>query len=371
MAAMRGLSATVIGILAACVGCTSSSSSSSEQADAASLALSDSEYRSRVVQSMHDVLLGDIDVLLGAAQDLQAAAPIPPARGWDPLEDAAAIDATKAAWFRARSAYERVEGALAPLFPDIDRAIDARYDDFLAELGPGGDPDPFDGQGVTGMHAIERILWSDAAPGRVVDFEKTLPGYAPAAFPATEQEAARFASGLCGKLATDITSLRGQWQPVHINVVLAFEGLVSLMNEQREKVRKAASNEEESRYAQRTMTDIRDNLDGTKAAFSLFEPWLATKKDAQDGTKDGPTIDGKIQAGFDSLAETYASVSGEAVPAPPPTWSSESPSPGDLATPFGKLYSGVDAAVDPNDAESIVAQMNDAGAVLGFPVPPH
>ena len=42
-----------------------------------------------------------------------------------------AIAAMTAAWVRARTAYEHIEGALAPLFPDLDAAIDARYDDFL------------------------------------------------------------------------------------------------------------------------------------------------------------------------------------------------------------------------------------------------
>ena len=44
------------------------------------------------------------------------------------------------------------------------------------------------------------------------------------------------------------------------------------MNEQREKVVKASTaTEEESRYAQRTMADIRDNLAGTKNAYALFQ----------------------------------------------------------------------------------------------------
>ena len=150
-----------------------------------------------------------------------------------------------------------------------------------------------------------------------------------------------------------------------IQIAIAFQGLISLMNEQREKVSKAASNEEESRYAQRTMVDIRDNLAGTEAAYALFRPWLLTKK-SSDPLRDGKSIDANIAAGFDKLAAAYAAVSADAFPIPPPTWSSESPSPDDLATPFGQLYSQVTSAVDPNDPSSVVAQMNDAAAALGL-----
>jgi iron uptake system component EfeO len=64
------------------------------------------------------------------------------------------LAAMKTAWRKTRVAYEHIEGALAPIFPDVDFAIDARYDDYLSELGPTADADPFDGEGVTGMHGI-------------------------------------------------------------------------------------------------------------------------------------------------------------------------------------------------------------------------
>ena len=119
------------------------------------------------------------------ATDLQAAAPAPDADGWGPATDATAIAQMKAAWVRGRTAYERVEGVLAPLFPDIDSSIDARYDDFMTQLGGYGDSNLFDDQGVTGMHAIERILYANLIPPDVVDFESHLPGYSPAEFPST------------------------------------------------------------------------------------------------------------------------------------------------------------------------------------------
>ncbi len=327
----------------------------------------DAQYRAEAVHGLHDAYLGDLRALVRAAGDLQRAAPSPADRGWDATKDAAAIAAMKDAWVRARTAYEHVEGALAPLFPDIDVSIDARYDDFLAQLGAAGDTDLFDDEGVTGMHAVERILYSSVTPRRVVAFESSLPGYVPAAFPATAAQAAEFKSKLCGKLISDARELEQQWTPADIDAAIAFQGLISLMNEQREKVQKASSNEEESRYSQRTMADLRDNLSGTKVAYAFFQPWITAKASPGVPSRDGRTIDGAIEAGFAALDQAYRRVDGDAIPQPPATWSAEAPSAAGLATPFGELYTVVDRAVDPNTASSVVAQMSDAATVLGFP----
>lgn len=322
---------------------------------------SDDEERQRAVQGMHDALLEDVTTLAKAAEEIEAAAPTPADRGWDATLDAAAIGSMRATWMRARTAYEHVEGALAPLFPDIDYAIDARYDDFMGNLAAsGGDAYLFDGVGVTGMHAIERILFADTIPQRVVDFEKTLPGYVPAAMPRTAQEAADFKAKLCARLVADTKTLLEQWTPAKIDVAVAYQGLVSLVKEQLEKVQKAATSEEESRYSQRTMTDLRDNLAGSRKAYGIFQPWILTKGD--DGKRD----DERVLAGFAALDAAYGAVTGEAIPAPPPTWSAEQPSAADLATPFGKLYSAVHTAVDPANQDSVVVHLVDAGKLLGF-----
>ena len=333
-----------------------------------STAPTDDQYRAEAVGGMHDAYLVDLQTLVHAAQDLQRAAPLPVDRGWDATQDATAIAAMKDAWVRARTAYEHVEGALAPLFPDLDVSIDARYDDFLAQLAAqGGDQDLFDDVGVTGMHAVERILYSDVTPARVVAFEASLPGYAPAAFPATAAQAAAFKSELCGKLVSDALELEEQWTPADIDAAIAFQGLISLMNEQREKVQKASSNEEESRYSQRTMADLRDNLAGTRVAYGFFEPWILAKASPGAPARDGHAIDGEIEAGFAELDGAYGKIEGDSIPQPPATWSAERPSPGDLQTAFGRLYTVVDDAVDPTVEDSVVAQMNDAATVLGFP----
>jgi len=316
----------------------------------------DAQYEADVTSGMHVRLLGDIEALHQAALELQKAAP---EHAWEVDADADAIQAMTDAWLAAREAYERVEGALAPNFPDIDGYIDARYEDFLEELGADGDQDLFDDQGVTGMHAIERILFAPTTPAAVVKLESTLPGYAPAAWPVTDDQAGEFKAKLCERLGADTETLREQWAPSGIDLEGSFDGLISLMNEQREKVTKAASEEEESRYAQRTMADIRDNLAGTRKIYALFRPWLSSKS-------DGAAIDADVEAAFDALDAAYAKVDGDAIPAPPPDWSTEAPTEADLATPFGELYSAVRAAVDPNVPGSAVDGMNRAAVALGF-----
>jgi iron uptake system component EfeO len=346
----RGLrKLAILAVLACSVACSSSNKDSS-----------DAQFEASVTSGVHDAILSDMQDLVEASIALQADAPLPMGRGWDATLDADAITKMKADWALTRTAYEKMEGAVAPIFPDLDHSLDARYDDFLSSLGGFGDPDPFDGMGITGMHAIERILWADSIPETVVDFEDKLPGYAPASFPTTDAQAAEFKKGLCGKLISDAMELESEWQPSRIDLGSAFKGLISLMNEQNEKVSKAATGEEESRYSQHTMDDIRDNLTGTKVVYEIFQPWIVSKT-------GGNAVDTQIEAGFATLAQTYAMFPGDTIPEPPATWSSFDPTPDDLATPFGQLFTAVQASVNPQTNGSVVYEMNQAADLLGFP----
>lgn len=317
----------------------------------------DADYRREITAQMQASLLVDLDALIASATELQSAAP---GHAWTDA-DAPTIEIMQRKWLDARHAYEHVEGALAPIFPDLDRSLDARYEAFLEGLVGKGDDYLFDDQGVTGMHAAERILFVKSTPANVVTFEKSLPGYRAAAWPATDAEAADFKQKLLRKILADAQAIRAGWQPAKIDIGTAWQGLVGLMNEQKEKVDKASEGTEESRYAQRTMNDIRWNLEGTRKIYALFAPWLRSKS-------GGVEIDQDIQAGFAGLQTIYDAVSGEAIPAPPSTWSAEKPTEADLATPFGKLWSGVHGAVDPAKKGSIVERMNAASALFGFPV---
>ena len=323
-------------------------------------AKTDAAYREEAVAGMHDALLADIRTLHAAARR-HAGAPRAD-HAWDAGRDAVAIDAMRASWRRARTRTSTSRARSAPLFPDIDNAIDARYDDFMTQLeAQGGDKDLFDGEGVTGMHAIERILWAPRAAGAHRRLRALAARLLPAAFPATDAEARELRTGLCDKLVADVATLEAQWSPANIDAAIAFQGLIQLVQEQREKVQKAASDEEESRYSQRTMADLRDNLLGAEEVYAMFQPWLRSKGDA------GEAADAKIHAGFRALEAAYAEVPGDAIPEPPPTWSAEAPSEADLATPFGELYTAVTDAVGHARPGSTVDELERAASLLGFP----
>lgn len=318
----------------------------------------DADYEKEIADGMQSSIAAEIDAWLGSAKSLCEAAPAPMGRGWDSKLDAAAITAMKAAWKDSRTHYEHIEGAVAPLFPELDAASDARYDDFLSELAE-GDKNLFDDEGVTGMHAIERILYFDTIPEEVVAFESKLPGYVAASYPTSEVEAAEFKTKLCARLLVDVGTLRDQWKPAKLDIGAAFQGLISLMNEQHEKVNKASTGQEESRYSRMTLADIHSNLAGTEAIYALFQPWLLSKP-------KGPEADKGITAGFKELQTAYDANPGDTIPTPPATWSAD-PSAEDLATPFGELYQAVTVAVDPARDGSVVFEMNAAAAVMGLP----
>ncbi len=320
---------------------------------------SEGQLKADIVTSMHALMLTELQGLNQAALDLQAAAPAAFSPGWDPSQDSgAAIDAMKEAWTRTRLHWERAEGPVAPMFSDIDTAIDSRYEDMIKALNGAGDPDPFDGQGMIGMHAIERILYAPG-PKTVADTESSLSGYQPAVWPTSDPQAAEFKSGICQRLVDDTQTLLDQWKTKAIDLSAVFTGLTGLVNSQAEKVGLAAMNQQESRYSQTTMADLRSNLSGTRAVYDLFSMWLATKTYQTN-------LDKNAMAAFDRLDAQYASVPGDAIPDPPPLWSNP-PSVDDTATPFGMLYIAVTDEADPSRSGSAVDTMNQVANALGLP----
>src|SRR5687767_12720954 len=95
----------------------------------------DEVERSNVQRGMKTFIRQDIESWLGASRDLAQAAPVSAGRGWDATLDKNGIAEMKRHWAKARWAYERIEGAIAPMFPESDTATDARYDDFLLVIG--------------------------------------------------------------------------------------------------------------------------------------------------------------------------------------------------------------------------------------------
>jgi iron uptake system component EfeO len=326
------------------------------------------DVKSQIATNMASTMATTLADLVTSAQALQAAAP---SRAWT-YKTGAATDLTDdewnamtAPWTKARADYEKVEGATAPVYPNIDTTIDGRVEDF----GPGGasptlstTSDMFGTSGMSGLHAAERILYISTTPEGVVTYENALGYCPPQAYPTTDAQALEFKNVLLGKIITDAQTLQAGWTASNIDVGGAFQGLVGLMNEQHEKTSLAGLHEEESRYSQHTMTDLRDNLAGTQAIYKLFQPWLTS-------VSGGAAIDANITAGFGTLSALYATpaYSGNAFPQPPADWSEANPTAADLETTFGTLYQAVVAATDPTASSSVVAQMNDAATLLGLP----
>src|ERR1019366_6606336 len=347
------LGVTMTPVMGAVTACSSSSG-------AASAPKTDAQFQQEATHGMHDSLQTDLKALVKAATDMQAAAPDHP---WDETDPA--VPVMEAAWIAARHAYEHVEGATAPVFPDIDISIDGRVEDFSMGAGTGAlnaTSDMFSDQGMTGLHAVERILYASVTPASVVAYETGLGYVPPQSYPKTQQDADDFKNKLCAKIITDATDLLNGWTPAMIDIGSAFSGLTSLMNEQKEKVTKAGLDQEESRYSQRTMDDLRQNLAGTTIIYAVFSPWIKSKAGGSD-------VDAKVNASFVGLKSVYdsAAYAGDAFPKPPADWSDVTPSAADLMTPFGQLYTAADSAVDATKADSTVSEMNDAAALCGLP----
>lgn len=292
-----------------------------------------------------------------AAVALQDAAPEPDADGWNAADDAAAVEAMRAEWKKARLAYERIEGAIAVIFPELDASTDERYDGFIAE---GEDAFLFDGEGVTGVHGIERILWADQHPEHVVAFESALPGYIAAAFPANLEEARAFKEGLLQKLVDDTQTMVDDFRPLALAPAAAFRGVIGSLEEQLEKVSLAATGEDESRYAQHTMADMRANLEGGRRIYEAFQPWLQS-------VEGGPALAAKVIAGFERLGAHYVAIQGDAIPAVPDGWNPSNPSAEHLETPYGELFQLLEAEADPQASDSLVHAMAEAADAMAIP----
>src|SRR5262249_55550284 len=159
------------------------------------------------------------------------------------------------------------------MFAGLNESMDERYDVLLDGIGPKGDPYLFDDEGVIGMHAVERILYTPIIRREVVEFERSLAGYQPASYPKTDDDAIAFKTLLVQRLVDDAVELQASWRPEDVDIAAAYKGLVDLMSEQKEKIDLAATGAEESRYANITLLDLRNNLGGTNQVYDLFREW--------------------------------------------------------------------------------------------------
>lgn len=318
----------------------------------------DGDPTDAAVVAVKDYVAGELDALHAACVALQQAAPAPDADGWNATDDDDAVVSMKRSWLDARAAYEHVEGAIAVLFPDLDRTTDERYDGFLAS---GPDDDPFDGEGVVGVHAIERILWSDAIPAHVVAFEQQLPHYRLAAFPVDEAQARAFRDALAGRLIDDTATMRDAFGPLSLAPETAYRGVLGSLQEQHEKVGLAGTGEDESRYAAVTLADMRHNLQGGRAIFAAFAAAL------DDVGDDGRATRARIEDGFDRAEAVLQGIDGDAIPLPPPSWNPDAPTDADLQTDYGRLHAFFAQETDVDDDDSFVAAFARGADLLGIP----
>jgi iron uptake system component EfeO len=312
------------------------------------------DYEQQATVDVKKLVDVQLTKLVAAAEELQKAAPEPDADGWNDEDDADAYDDLVAAWKKARTAYENVEGPIAILFEGLDVSTDARYDAFLEENGE--DDNLFDDENVTGMHAIERILWSGKTPDYVVKFEANLDGYKAAAFPATEEEADDFKNKLAKRLVDDCKEMKEQYATIALQVTTAYQGITASAREQSEKTNLAATGEDESRYSQNTLADMRANLNGAREVYKAFKPWIESA--------DGDT--GAIDSGLAKLQKAYDDVDGDALPKVPDGFDPDAPSADDLKSPYGKLYQLLLDETDLESEQSLVFLINKAGIDIGI-----
>jgi iron uptake system component EfeO len=313
----------------------------------------------RATLDVKSYIEAELDTLVDASTRLQNSAPAADADGWNVTDDKAAVDKMRSIWSETRDSYERVEGSIAILFEPLDISTDERYDGFIAE-----EPDNnlFDGEGVTGMHAIERILWADEHPSNVVVFESALLGYVQASFPTTREQAEEFKTELAERLTADTKIMRDDFSDrnLALDPSTAFGGVIGSMKEQFEKVNLAATAEDESRYAQRTLDDMRENLEGGKKVYAAFRAWTIEA--------GGDDLNARVEEGFERIQAAYDANEGPAIPAVPDGFDAENPSAEDLKTPYGELFTLLTEESDASRDGSLVKAMLDAAEAMNIPL---
>ncbi|MDH3022904.1 peptidase M75 family protein [Gordonia alkanivorans] len=173
------------------------------------------------------------------------------------------LDAARAQFGLTRTPYERIE-PVAESFPDLDPAIDMRWDD--TEDGT---------QPFTGFHRLERFLWPPQ-PAEIGDAAGQITPSDAANAKATDnpQAIAEIADGLLA----NVTGLRDSVsKPDFEFETLSFvKGPQALIDE----VAATKVDGEEDRYSHTDLWDIAANLDGSETAIATMQPIISAKNPA-------------------------------------------------------------------------------------------
>jgi iron uptake system component EfeO len=287
-----------------------------------------------------------------AVNTLCDAAPAPVIGGW--TDDEASIAEMRARWLDAHAAYERLPPALVEiLLPDAAEVLDSRYEDFAETQR---DRDLFDRDVVVGVHAVERILWAGEHPPEVLAFESSLERYWEAALPLSEEAAALFRDELCARLRADAGAMRATFAAGAPEVAVVPHAMRLDLEAQLTTVQLAGTGEEESRYSQSALADLRANLEGVHALYLALAPWLRTVDEA---------LDARVEAGFARWAAALDAVDGIALPDVPAEWNADAP---EVSSSYGQLHEALRAELESDDA--LAADLDEVARALALPIVP-
>ncbi|MHC3003340.1 iron uptake system protein EfeO [Gordonia sp. GN26] len=191
------------------------------------------------------------------------------------------LDVARAQFGLARTPYERIE-PVAESFPDLDPAIDMRWDD--TEDGT---------QPFTGFHRIERFLWPPQAdeigdaPGQITPSD---------AANAKETDNPQAIAEVADGLLANVTKLRDEVNSPDFDFeTLSFvKGPQALIDE----VAATKVDGEEDRYSHTDLWDFAGNLDGSETAIATMQPIIAAKN---------PALMDKITAQFATVRDSVNS----------------------------------------------------------------
>lgn len=170
------------------------------------------------------------------------------------------LDAARAQFGQTRTFYERIE-PVAESFPDLDPAIDMRWDDTEDGAAP-----------FTGFHRIERFLWAPQTsdigekPGDVTqaDYDNAL---------ATDNKAE--ADKAADELLANVNALKAEVdKPDFVFETGSFvKGPQALIDE----VAATKVGGEEDRYSHTDLWDFAANVDGSETLIAAMQPIIAAK----------------------------------------------------------------------------------------------
>lgn len=173
------------------------------------------------------------------------------------------LDAARAQFGLTRTFYERIE-PVAESFPDLDPAIDMRWDD----TADGAEP-------FTGFHRLERFLW----PPQQADVGEQPGDVAPADMAnAKATDTKQNIDAVAAQLNTDVGRLRTEVnKPDFTFETQSFvKGPQALVDE----VAATKVGGEEDRYSHTDLFDFAANIDGSETLIADMQPIISAKNPA-------------------------------------------------------------------------------------------